>query len=159
MIKTDTFAGMTRTNLEVRPIIADDRDAWEPLFRAYRDFYRSADSDEVVDTVWGWLLDPNHETNGLVALESTTIVGFAHYRSFARPTTGTTGLWLDDLFTAGDQRGQGIGRALIGALTDKARDNNMSVLRWITAADNQPAQRLYDSVADRTSWLTYDATP
>jgi len=26
----------------------------------------------------------------------------------------------------------------------------------MTAADNAPAQRLYDAVAARTSWVTYD---
>jgi hypothetical protein len=30
------------------------------------------------------------------------------------------------------------------------------VLRWITGQDNATAQRLYDTLAKRTSWLTYD---
>jgi hypothetical protein len=29
-------------------------------------------------------------------------------------------------------------------------------LRWITAADNVTAQKLYDRIATRTSWVTYE---
>jgi hypothetical protein len=29
-------------------------------------------------------------------------------------------------------------------------------LRWITAADNERAQRAYERVATRTSWVTYE---
>jgi len=32
-------------------------------------------------------------------------------------------------------------------------------VRWITADDNYRAQALYDKVATRTHWVTYDAAP
>jgi hypothetical protein len=32
-------------------------------------------------------------------------------------------------------------------------------VRWITAADNATAQRLYDRVATKTAWVTYDLVP
>ena len=34
-----------------------------------------------------------------------------------------------------------------------------TVVRWITAEDNYRARGLYDKVAQRTSWLTYDMAP
>lgn len=45
------------------------------------------------------------------------------------------------------------------ALADLAAREGRSVVRWITAADNATAQRLYDDVATRTAWLTYDLAP
>ncbi len=33
------------------------------------------------------------------------------------------------------------------------------MVRWITAADNYTAQRAYDRVASRTTWVTYDMPP
>jgi hypothetical protein len=30
------------------------------------------------------------------------------------------------------------------------------VVQWVTAQDNTTAQKLYDEVADRTSWVTYE---
>lgn len=83
-------------------------------------------------------------------------VGLAHYRRFARPSTGTVGIYLDDLLTDPAHRGTGIGRALIEAVTEIGVQQGCGILRWITAADNAPAQKLYDTIAARTSWLTYD---
>jgi GNAT superfamily N-acetyltransferase len=140
----------------VRAIEPADHDSWAPLFAAYREFYELENEPEVVDRVWGWIQDPHHEVNAQVALVGDELVGFAHHRFYARPSEGGTGLFLDDLFTAPGQRGRGVGRALIGRLAELARERGATKVRWVTAADNTIAQRLYDDVADRTEWLTYD---
>lgn len=148
-----------RTPLTTRPVELADEERWRELFRGYRDFYRLADSEDVVSTVWGWLMNESHESHGLVAEHDGAIIGIAHFRRFARPSTGSTGLWLDDLFTDPDARGKGAGRALITALTDLAAAEGLSVVRWITAENNERAQELYNQVASRTMWVTYDAAP
>ena len=53
-------------------------------------------------------------------------------------------------------RGRGVGRALINRLAELARERGAAKVRWVTAADNATAQRLYDDVAERTDWVTYD---
>ncbi|MCW2512024.1 MAG: putative acetyltransferase [Mycobacterium sp.] len=145
--------------VSVRSIDPADEPRWRVLFRGYRDFYRLQESEDVVSRVWGWLTDPEHECQALVAESEDGIVAIAHYRRFSRPSTGTVGIWLDDLFTAPDRRGRGAARALIGRLTDIAGSQGCSVVRWITAEDNHQAQLLYDQVATRTQWVTYDAAP
>lgn len=143
----------------IRPVNRDDESRWRELFHAYRDFYRLAADERVEARVWDWLIDAGHETQGLVALRGDEIVGIAHYRRFARPSTGTVGVWLDDLFTDPKARGQGVGRALIERLQEIAGDADCSVVRWITASENRRAQGLYDQIATRTHWVTYDAVP
>ena len=140
----------------VRPIEPADHDTWAPLFAAYREFYELEDEPDVVDRVWGWIQDEAHEVNALVAEVDGEIVGFAHHRGYARPAEGGSGLFLDDLFTAAHVRGQGVGRALINRLADLARERGAAKVRWVTAADNATAQRLYDDMAERTDWVTYD---
>ena len=140
----------------VRPIEPADHDVWAPLFAAYREFYELDEEPEVVDLVWGWIQDERHEMNALVALVDGEVVGFAHHRLYARPSEGGTGLFLDDLFTAPQVRGRGVGRALISRLTELAREQGAAKVRWVTAADNATAQRLYDDLAERTEWVTYD---
>jgi GNAT superfamily N-acetyltransferase len=140
----------------VRPIEPGDRAAWAPLFAAYRAFYELQDEPEVVDRVWGWIQDPEHEVNAQVAVVDGSVVGFAHHRFYARPSEGGTGLFLDDLFTLAEVRGRGVGRALITRLAEIAREVGAAKVRWVTAHDNTTAQRLYDDLADRTEWLTYD---
>ena len=145
--------------LAVRPLAAADEERWRELFRAYRAFYRLPADEGVVSTVWGWLTDATHECEALLVEREGRIVGLAHARRFSRPSTGTVGIWLDDLFTDPEARGAGAGRALIQRLTEIAAAEGRSVVRWITAEDNERAQALYDRVATRTQWVTYDAAP
>ncbi|MEY5039186.1 MAG: hypothetical protein RL472_2292, partial [Pseudomonadota bacterium] len=46
--------------------------------------------------------------------------------------------------------------ALIAALADEGRKQGWTVIRWITAEDNYRARALYDRVAEKTKWATYD---
>ncbi len=140
----------------VRPIEPGDHEAWEQLFHAYRTFYEYDEQQDVVDRVWEWINDDAHETNALVALLDDDIVGFAHHREFARPSSGKRGLYLDDLFTDPSVRGKGVGRALITRLGEMAQERGFNKVRWITAEDNHTAQRLYDDMAEKTTWVTYD---
>ncbi|WP_336660173.1 GNAT family N-acetyltransferase [Leucobacter sp. USHLN153] len=143
----------------VRPVSESDREAWTTLYRGYRDFYGKPHDDAVFETVWAWLLDPAHETRGLVAELDGAPVGIAHYRTFARPIDGGTGLYLDDLFTSPESRGSGAASALLQRLSEIARDEGASLVRWITAEDNTTARRLYDRVARNGGWVTYDLAP
>jgi ribosomal protein S18 acetylase RimI-like enzyme len=153
-----------KPQVTVRPIIPSDRQQWAGLFRGYREFYRLAPDETVVDRVWDWLSDDSHEVNAFVAVtaepeEAGVLVGLAHYRRFSRPSSGTAGIYLDDLFADPDVRGRGIGRALLAELAALAAAENRSVVRWITAEDNVTARRLYDAVAKATPWVTYDMLP
>lgn len=149
----------TVTEVAVRSIEPEDRVRWAELYRAYREFYRLTPDDAVIERVWGWILDPANEVACLVASVDGRVVGLAHYRRFARPSSGTVGLFLDDLFADAEARGQGVGRALLAELSRLSAREGNSVVRWITAADNTTARRLYDGAATATSWVTYDLGP
>lgn len=137
----------------IRAIAASDRDAWAPLFVAYGVFYETDFTDEIVESTWRRLLDPAEGIDALVAEVDGVVIGFAHYRS--HPDTFSTGRdwFLDDLFIAPDVRGGGVATELIAHLTGLAAGGT---LRWITAESNERAQRVYDRVATRTTWVTYE---
>jgi GNAT superfamily N-acetyltransferase len=143
----------------IRFLAPADEQRWRELFRAYRVFYKLEESEEVVSTAWGWFMDPKHECNALVAEVDGEILGFAHHRRMSSPYTATSGIFLDDLFTTPEARGKGIGRALIGRLTDMAHSEGRAFVQWMTAEDNHTAQALYNTLATRTGWLVYDAAP
>ena len=140
----------------VRPVAAADRDAWQRLFTAYGVFYETAFDSAVFDGVWAWLMDPEHELSALVADVDGEPVGFAHLRRQHDTFTAGPGWFLDDLYVAPEHRGAGIARALIDACAATAHTAGGGTLRWITASDNTTAQRLYDRVATRTTWVTYE---
>ena len=140
----------------VRPVEARDRSAWDALYGAYAQFYEVPQTPQMRAQVWDWLTDPNHEVNGLVAGEDGSLLGFAHYRPFARPLAAASGLYLDDLFVAPPARGTGAAQALIAAVRQAAEDGGHSIVRWITARDNTRARKVYDALAEETAWVTYD---
>lgn len=145
--------------ISVRPIEGADAAAWRSLFVAYGRFYETDFADDVLDSVWSRLLEHGSGIDGLVAEVDGAVVGIAHYRS--HPDTFSTGRdwYLDDLFVDPGARGLGVATALIARLTDLARAAGPGTLRWITAPDNARAQRLYDRVATRTGWVTYEVRP
>jgi len=129
---------------------------WSALYAAYAGFYRSPQTQAMRARVWAWLMDEAHEVKGLLAAAPDGgLVGLAHYRPFARPLAANVGGFLDDLFVAPEARGRGVGEALIAAVAEEGRRRGWSVLRWITAEDNSRARALYERVAERTGWVTY----
>lgn len=150
---------VTADEVSVREIEREDLPRWAERYRAYREFYRLTPDEAVIQRVWGWVLDPANEVKGLVATLNGRVVGLAHYRRFSRPSSGTVGLFLDDLFADANVRGRGVGRALLTELSRLSAKDGNSVVRWITAAENTAARRLYDSTAAATNWVTYDLDP
>jgi len=146
-------------SLTIRPVQASEFAEWAELYRGYRAFYMLAPDEAVIERVWRWITDASHEVHALVAVAGQDLVGLAHYRRFARPSSGTEGLFLDDLFAAPAARGMGAGRAMLGHLSALADREGRSVVRWITADDNSRARALYDSTATATKWVTYDMVP
>lgn len=148
------------TRMTVRPARADDHDQWRRLYRGYADFYRVDQTDEMAERVWGWVTDPAHEVEALVAEEGDgRLVGLAHYRPFARPLSASVGGFLDDLFVDPGSRGTGAADLLLEELRAVATVRGWTVVRWITADDNHRARGMYDRVATRTMWVTYDLVP
>lgn len=141
----------------VREVAATDREAWDRLYAGYAQFYKVAQTAEMRDIVWDWLQDATHATEGLVAEAANgQLIGLAHFRAFARPLSASTGGFLDDLFVDPDARGSGAAAALIDAVAATGRARGWSVIRWITAEGNYRARAVYDRLAERTRWITYD---
>ncbi|MFT2817474.1 N-acetyltransferase family protein [Leifsonia sp. A12D58] len=145
--------------VSVRAAGPADYAEWAELFRRYREFYALVPDESVIERVWGWIIDETAEVHAFVAAVDGKLVGLAHYRRFARPSTGSIGIFLDDLYTSPSSRGAGVGRELLRELSVLAAVEGRSVVRWITAEDNTRARRLYDSAATQTKWVTYDLAP
>ena len=147
----------TRNNLIIRPVEAKDRDAWEILYQGYAKYYKVTQTAEMRDRVWSWLHESTAESEGLVAeAVDSKIIGLTHFRPFARPLSATTGGFLDDLFVLPEARGLGAADALIEGVKNIALERGWSVVRWITAEDNYRGRSVYDRVAAKTNWVTYD---
>jgi ribosomal protein S18 acetylase RimI-like enzyme len=142
--------------ISIRPVEARDAARWRELFTAYGVFYETAFDDALLDGVWAWVTDAGHPLVCLVAELDAEVVGFAHVREQPDTFTAGPGWFLDDLYTVPEVRGSGAGTALLEAVAAHARSHGGGTVRWITAADNERAQRVYDRLATRASWVTYE---
>jgi GNAT superfamily N-acetyltransferase len=149
----------------VRHVRDDEFDAWTRLFRGYAEFYSWPTSDEHQRQIWSWIHD-DHTVEALVAVrvddhgaEIGEAQGLAHLREWIRPLRGAVCGYLDDLFVEPSARGSGAVEALYEEMNRIARERGWAIIRWTTADDNYRARSVYDKVATRTTWITYDMTP
>lgn len=141
---------------EIRDIRESDRDDWQRLFTEYGVFYKTDFNERVLDGVWAWLMDAESEVCAVVAVDNGRAFGFAHYRQLPDTFTAGPAWFLDDLYVEPGHRGSGAGAALIDAVAERAASDGGGTLRWITAADNATAQSVYDKLATKTTWVTYE---
>ncbi|QNE20119.1 GNAT family N-acetyltransferase [Kribbella qitaiheensis] len=73
---------------------------------------------------------------------------------------GVHGIYLEDLFVSPDQRGSGLGKALLTALAQECVANGYERLEWSVLDWNTPAIDFYKSLgaAPQDEWTTYRLT-
>ena len=143
-------------SLIVRDVTAADEAPWRVLWGDYIEFYKADVADDVTDATWARLLDAQSPLFGLVAQLNGDVVGMVNCVLHANTWATQPVCYLEDLFTAEPSRGHGAGRAMINAVTARAQAENWLRVYWRTAADNTTAQTLYDKLAKRTDWVTYE---
>lgn len=150
---------MQKPDFMVRAIERRDRDQWAPLWRAYLEFYQTAESTEVTDATFARIFDPLEPVHAVVAACGDRLVGFSHYL-FQRSTwLVASRCYLQDLYVSPAERGGGVGRALIGAVAAAAKEAGAANVFWNTHETNAPARRLYDALAERTGFIQYRIDP
>ncbi|MGB1237265.1 MAG: GNAT family N-acetyltransferase [Pseudomonadales bacterium] len=133
-----------------------DRTQWQALYQLYADFYAVPMSTSTLDTVWHWIHATDQAFYCLIAKNAEgEALGLMHYREMPSPLRGAKVGFLDDLFISPQARGNGLVQQMFAALEQASVRHGWPLVRWITADDNYRARAVYDSVAQKTHWLTY----
>ena len=140
----------------IRNIEIKDKEQWKKLYHGYADFYQVTISEQILETIWDWLHDTNHDLNALVYEIDNSIVALAHYRRMPSPLRGKYIGFLDDLYVDPQFRGKKIGEKIIKRLNEISKERNWGLIRWITRNDNHNAKSLYDKVAKKSTWEVYE---
>jgi GNAT superfamily N-acetyltransferase len=141
--------------IAIRPLRLDERADWEPLWKGYLDFYKTSVPQQTYDTTWARLHDPDEPMGILGAYVDGRLCGIAHYLFHRSCWTIGDYCYLQDLFVAEKARHLGLGRALIGAVEERARRAGASRLYWLTHESNASARALYDKLAERSGFIQY----
>lgn len=139
----------------IRPVGANERAAWEPLWQGYLKFYKASVPQAATNTAWARLHNPNEPMFILGAYAGGALKGIVHYLYHRSTWTAGNYCYLQDLFVDQSARGLGLGRALIEAVEAEARKAGASRVYWLTQEDNATARTLYDKLADRSGFIQY----
>lgn len=146
---------MSERPVVIRPLEANDRFAWEPLWKGYQTFYKVDLPPATTDVTFGRLLDPAEPMFCLVAMEGADMIGIVHFIFHRSTWTPEDYCYLQDLFTSEAARGKGVGRALIAGVVERAKEQGASRVYWLTHETNSQAMILYDQVAQKSGFLQY----
>lgn len=128
-----------------------------PLIRAYQEFYKVADISDLKNKEFFSQFGSNNSSGcQFLYRDNSEVVGFATvYFSYTSTITAKVAI-LNDLYTSPKMRGKGIGKKLIEHCRKFAAHNHAARLQWVTAPDNEQAQKLYDSLDTKKSpWHFY----
>lgn len=139
----------------IRPLAANDRAAWEPLWAGYLTFYRTDLSPEISDTAFARLTGGDPSMFAFAAEQNGAMIGIVH--CVMHPATWAIGpyCYLEDLFVSPDVRGGGVGRALIEAVYAQADARKAARVYWLTHESNATARKLYDTLATHAGFIQY----
>ncbi|MFJ3058542.1 GNAT family N-acetyltransferase [Herbaspirillum sp. NPDC087042] len=145
--------------VEIRSARPEDFAQWKVLWDGYHAFYGrsgpTALAPHITETTWARLHDAAEPVHGLVAVSGDRLLGIAHYLYHRSTSLVGPTCYLQDLYTAEDARGKGVGRALIEELYRRAAADGAERVYWQTHHTNATARRLYNTVADDSGFVVY----
>ncbi len=128
-----------------------------PLIKEYQIFYGVEQIDEKKNQEFFSQFTQSHE-NGILHLYKVAhkAIGFTTiYKGFSSTRSETVAI-LNDLYIQPSHRGNGYATELINNALNMAKLMGFSRLQWLTAENNETAQKLYNKIgANQTSWFFY----
>jgi GNAT superfamily N-acetyltransferase len=129
--------------------------------QALADYEREPDAVEnTVELLTETLFGAEPRAFAHVVEREGEIVGIALWFLTYSTWTGRHGIWLEDLYVDGAQRGRGYGKALISALAALCVERDYSRLEWTVLDWNEPAIGFYRSIGatPMSEWTTQRLT-
>ena len=143
------------SQITIRPLLASNRAAWEPLWQGYLEFYKASLTPDTTDTTFARLTDGEEPMGGFIAEREGEAVGIVNYVLHRTTWSPKEICYLQDLFTSQAARGHGVGRKLIEAVRQMAEAKGCFRVYWQTHESNAQAQELYDKVAQKSGFIVY----
>ena len=142
--------------VKIRRVMRDDKPQWAELWRGYLAFYETELPLAAYDACFEAFFQADAAApRCLVAEDKGALLGLVHYLHHAHCWRPEGAIYLQDLFTAPEARGQGVGGALIKAVYDAADARNVPYVYWLTQEFNATARSLYDKIGVVTPFVKY----
>jgi len=101
-----------------------------------------ADADSLKCHMFG----PTPRSHAILVMRGDTRIGFATYYFTFSTFLGKPGLWLDDLYIVEEERGNGVGTALLKHLASIAQEAGCVRIDWIVNQSNSKGIAFYQRI-------------
>lgn len=144
----------------IRDAQPSDVPALLALVRELAEYEREPDAVEATEEHFAQALfapDGQARSHALVAEVDGQVVGLAVWYVTFSTWTGRHGIWLEDLYVRPDQRGSGLGTALLARLAATVAERGWTRLEWWVLRWNAPSIAFYDSLGatPMEEWVHY----
>lgn len=157
---------MPTTTSRIRDARPADVPAIVALVRELAEYEKEPDAVEATDEHFREALfpaDPASARSHALVAETVDadgharIVGMAVWYVTFSTWTGRHGIWLEDLFVRPEERGGGLGKALLARLAGIAVERGYRRLEWWVLRWNEPSIAFYDALGatPMDEWLHY----
>ena len=136
--------------IEIVNLEPEDRADWQSMFG---EFLQREWATDQYEQAWA-RLQVDDEVHAFGARVDGRLVGFVHFFAHAH-TNAPDVCCMHHLFTSSGRRGRGVGRALIAAVAEWARQHGCFRLYWVVQEGNVTARRLYDEVGAFEGFIEY----
>ena len=147
--------------LRIRPGELDDVPLIAELIRGLARYEKLEDEvvmteEKLTDSLFG----ERRYAETLIAQDDGEAVGFALFFHNFSTFLAQPGIYLEDLFVVPEQRGRGVGRALLERLAQVAVDRGCGRLEWAVLDWNKDAIKFYERLGaePNSEWTVYRLT-
>lgn len=130
----------------IRPARRDDAAVLFDLIRELAEYERLADRVTGSPDRLARALFDEGAAEAILAEVGGMAAGYAIFFSTFSTFECRAGIWVEDIFVKPEQRGRGIGRALLGHIAGLALERDCARVEWSALDWNSPALRFYDSI-------------
>jgi GNAT superfamily N-acetyltransferase len=138
------------SSIRIRPALAADAQAIGRLAREFAGYLRSlGDHTDFKLTAETCLQDgfgPSPAFSGIVAEAESTVIGYLLYHLGYDSDAAARNLHVADLYVAATERKHGVGRALMRAAAEIAREAGAPDLIWSVYKGNEMAAAFYETL-------------
>ena len=139
---------MMHSNRQIRPLLPQDRSAWNDLWHKNTSGLKA---DDISEETWNNLMNPEISLFGICVIDNGGFAGFLHYA--LHPLTGFRGhaCYMQDVFVAESYRRKGLGRDLIAALQDIGRQQGWVWIHWFANEEDDAVKNFYQPLGTRNT--------